>query len=473
MNERSLTRRDLLAAAAATPLLATVACQSVPDASPVAASAAKAKSKPVPRHLIVLVSDDQSRLDMSGSGNPDCQTPNLDRLAQSGARFERGYVVVGVCKPSRSALYTGLYPHNNGATGFVPVRDDVRTWCELLQPETCGTGMIGKLNVKPVSKFRFEKWVAPKKVGDARTTDAVAGALREMIRGFGERRMALVVNLKDPHRPFREPLVDEDPATPIPHDPAKIHIPAKFADTPETRAELAHYYDFLWRLDRTIGAVLDVLEETGIAKDTLLVMTSDNGRPFPFAKTTLYEAGINVPFLVRWPGVIEPGTRSDALVSLVDLLPTALDMFGVDPQAPLDGHSLLPLLRGEVPSVRERFVGEHTEHLSGKPNPARSIRDARFKYIRNYPTAEDFANNVLEFSMTWKSWMKVAKDDPALRERMQRFMRRPPEELFDLQADPDELHDLAGDPAQAETLARLSRELDEWMRATKDPLSRA
>jgi N-sulfoglucosamine sulfohydrolase len=473
MNQRSHTRRDLLAAAAATPLLATVACQSVPIPASTESNPARARPKAVPRHLIVLVSDDQSRIDMSGSGNPDCHTPNLDRLAQSGARFERGYVVVGVCKPSRSALYTGLYPHNNGAIGFVPVRDDVRTWCELLQPETCATGMIGKLNVKPVSKFRFEKWVAPKKVGDARAGDAVAEALREMIRGFGERRMAIVVNLKDPHRPFREPLVDDDPATPIPHDPAKIHVPAKFADTPETRAELAHYHDFLWRLDRTIGSVLDVLDETGIARDTLLVMTSDNGRPFPFAKTTLYEAGINVPFLVRWPGVIEPGTRSDAFVSLVDLLPTALDMFGVEPQVPLDGHSLLPLLRGEVQGVRERFVGEHTEHLKGLPNPSRSIRDTRFKYIRNYPAAEDFKSNVLEFSMTWNSWMKLAKDDPVLRERMLRFMRRPPQELYDLEHDPDEMHDLAGDPAHATTLARLSAELDEWMRATKDPLSLA
>ncbi len=464
-----ISRRDLLAAAAVTPIIAGVACQQADTVS--SPTPAKPAAKRVPKHIVILVSDDQSRTDMGCYGNVDCHTPNLDALAASGARFDCGYAVVGVCKPSRSAMYTGLYPHRNGAIGFVPVRDDVATWCELLKPEACATGMIGKLNVKPLSKFRFEKWVAPKKVGDARAGDEVAAALREMIDGFAGRRMVLVVNLKDPHRPFREPLRDDDPNTPIPHDPAVQVIPPKFADTPETRAELAQYHDFVWRLDRTVGSVLAVLEATGIAQDTLLLLTSDNGQSFPFAKTTLYEQGINVPFLARWPGVVAPGTTSRALVSLVDFLPTALDAFELAAPQPLDGRSLLPLLRGETSSVREFFVGEHTEHLSGKPNPSRSIRDARYKYIRNYPTAEDFANNVLEFSMTWKSWIKAARTDVALRQRMQKLMQRPPEELYDLEADPWEMRDLAEDPEHATALARMRTELERWMRESGDPLS--
>ena len=121
--------------------------------------------------------------------------------------------------------------------------------------------------------------------------------------------------------------------------------------------------------------------------------------------------------------------------------------------------------------MREFFIGEHTEHLSGKPNPSRSIRDARYKYIRNYPTAEDFANNVLEFSMTWKSWIKAARTDAALRQRMQELTQRPPEELYDLEADPWELRDLAEDPAHATALARMRIELERWMRESGDPLS--
>lgn len=468
--DRPISRRQLLAAAAATPLIASVACRAAGD--PASEPDAQAAPPRLPKHIVVLVSDDHSRVDLGCYGNRDCHTPNLDRLAAEGARFECGYSVVGVCKPSRSAMYTGLYPHRNGATGFKPVRSDVATWCELLRPEVCATGMLGKLNVKPLEKFRFESWVRPKKLEDTREAEVVAAALRTMIEGFAGRRMALVINLKDPHRPFRGPLQDpSDPAAPVPHVAEKLTLPAKFADTPETREELAQYYDVIWRLDRTVGRVLDVLEETGVAQDALIVMTSDNGQPFPFAKTSLYEAGINVPFLVRWPGVVAPGTVSRALVSLVDLLPTALEAFGLSAPEPLDGRSLLPLLRGETQTLRETFVGEHTEHLVGEPNPSRSIRDERFKYIRNYPVAGEFANNVLDFSLTWRSWVKLAKDDPELRERMLRFVRRPPEELYDLADDPAEARNLADDPAQAATLERLRAELDEWMRATGDPLS--
>jgi N-sulfoglucosamine sulfohydrolase len=464
-----MSRRELLAAAAATPLLG---CALSPREvqTPLAQSPLEHPRKP--KHLILLVSDDHSRTDLGCYGNRDCHTPNLDRFAAQGMRFERGYTVVGVCKPSRSALYTGLYPHRNGATGFKPVDANVATWCELLKPDVCATGMIGKLNVKPIEKFGFERWVRPKRVGDARAPDPMAEALREMITSFGDRRLAIVVNLKDPHRPFREPLRDpSDPSAPIPHDPAKLTLPPSFADTPEARAELAAYYDFVWRLDKTVGRLLAVLEETGIAQDSLVVMTSDNGQPFPFAKTTLYEAGINLPFLARWPGGTSPGSTSRAFVSLVDLLPTALDVFGVAHDGPLDGASLLPLLRGEVASVREHFVGEHNEHLVGKPTPARSLRTERYKYIRNFAVDGEFTNNVLDHSATWRSWVREAKSDPGLRERMRRLINRPPEELYDLAADPYELVELSGSVEHGAALEECRAKLEAWMKSSGDPLA--
>lgn len=473
-SSNSISRRELLAAAAATPMIATLSC-AVPRAKEQTNASAIVVAPPkVPKHLIVLVSDDQSRFDVGCYGNRDCHTPRIDRFAAQGARFERGYTVVGVCKPSRSALYTGLYPHKNGATGFKPVDPNVATWCELLKPEVCATGMIGKLNVKPIAKFQFERWVRPKLIGDARSTEPVAEALREMIQAFGERRMAIIVNLKDPHRPFREPLHDpDDPTAPIPHDPTKLSVPATLFDTPETRAELAQYYDVVWRLDKTVGALLDVIDQSGIASDTLVVMTSDNGQPFPFAKTTLYEAGLNVPFLVRWPGVVAPGSVNSAFVNLTDLLPTALDIFGLRSERALDGQSLLPLLRGESAAVRDVFVGQHTEHLVGQPMPARSLRDERFKYIRNFELQGEFANNVLDHSATWRSWTKAAKDDPALRARMKSLLNRPAEELYDLVADPHELVNLAGREEHSATLAAMRARLKQWMKAEQDPLADA
>jgi N-sulfoglucosamine sulfohydrolase len=469
MSDRSISRRDLLAAAAVAPFAATLGCSSSRESALGQGNSPPAEVRR-PKHLFVIVSDDHSRGDLGCYGNPDCPTPHLDRFAAQGARFDNGYTVVAVCKPSRSALYTGLYPHKNGATGFKPVRDDVATWCELLRPDACATGMIGKLNVAPAEKFQFESWVRSKKVGDTRDADLVAGALRAMLDGFGERRAAVVVNLKDPHRPFREPLTSEDPDAPVPHDPAKLALPASFHDTPETRQELANYYDRVWRLDRTVGALLGVLDERDLAKDSLVVFTSDNGRPFPFAKTTLYEAGINLPFLVRWPGVVAPGTVQGAFVNVIDLLPTALDAFGIEAPGPLDGRSLLPLLRGEAASVRAEMVAMHTEHRVGEPTPARSIRVGNLKYIRNFAVDSEFESNVIDRSLTWRSWTREARENPALRERMARFVRRPPEELFDLERDPLELADLVASPEHAETLATMRARLQEWMRVSGDPL---
>jgi N-sulfoglucosamine sulfohydrolase len=465
----ALTRRDLLAAVGA----ASLAACATPDVSPAASDeprTSEPRAPATPRHLFVFLSDDHSRIDVGCYGNRDVHTPNIDKLASQGARFERAYTPVGVCKPSRSALYTGLMPHHNGALGFDPVRADAPTWTELLKPEFCATGMIGKLNTKPVERFKFERWVRPKRVADTREVAAVKSAFEELLDAFEGRRMAIVVNLKDPHRPFRGPF--EDPAyegAPVPHDPNALSLPPHLHDTPATRQELAAYYDAIWRLDRNVGALLEVLDAKGLAQDSLVLFSSDNGQPFPFGKTTLYEAGINLPFVARWPAALAAGGVRNEFVSLIDVLPTAVDMFGATSPRAFDGRSLLPLLRDEAPAWREFIVGQHTQHLVGEPTPARSLRDERFKYIRNIRPEGTFANNVLDHSETWKSWLKAAKDDAALRDRMRQLVSRPAEELYDLVADPYELVNLAESEAHAARLASLRARLDEWMRAEGDP----
>lgn len=465
------TRRELLAAVGAASL---AACSTTRGDSSQARGEGARREAARPRHLFLFVSDDHSAIDVGCYGNRDVHTPNIDRLAFEGLRFENGYTPVGICKPSRSALYTGLMPHRNGALGFGPVRAEAPTWPELLKPELCATGMIGKLNTKPVERFSFERWVRPNRVADTREVAAMRLAFEELLDAFAGRRMAIVVNLKDPHRPFRGPFDDPGYAgAPVPHDPATLSLPPHLYDTPETRAELAAYYDAIWRLDRNLGAMLDVLDARELTHDSLVVFTSDNGQPFPFAKTTLYEAGIRLPFLARWPAAAAAGSVREEFVSLIDLLPTAAETFAVSPAADFDGRSLLPLLRGEASPWRESIVGQHTQHLVGEPAPSRSLRVGRFKYILNIKPDESFANNVLDHSTTWKSWMQAAKEQPALRERMLRLIHRPAEELYDLQADRFELSNLAGDVAHAATLARMRTQLVDWMRREGDPYTPA
>jgi uncharacterized sulfatase len=238
-------------------------------------------------------------------------------------------------------------------------------------------------------------------------------------------------------------------------------------------------------MDDSTGRILRILAERDLAENTLVIFTSDNGTPFPFGKGTLYEPGINVPFIVRWPGVIEPGATSEAMVSLVDLLPTVLDTMSIPEPGGLDGRSLLPLLRREAGSPRERVVGVFDELLTeareGRPETAetpsedsplsRSIRDSRFKYIRNLHTAIEFKNNVLANCQTWRNWGYELDENPGLEQRMHQLRFRPAHELFDLEEDPWELENLAFERDHLETRERLRGELEDWMEREGDPLA--
>jgi N-sulfoglucosamine sulfohydrolase len=452
------SRRELLKLASALPLAVTVACASSPE---------KAKSDAAPRkprNLLVIVSDDQSARDSGCYGNSQCRTPRIDRLAGEGLRFERAYSAVAVCQPSRSSIYTGLYPHHNGATGFGPIRDDVATWPELLNAAGVATALIGKLDVDPASKFPFEFLVKANEMQSRRAPGAFEAQFRRFLATVGARRFAAVITPHDPHRPFDE----EAPATPS-LAPEDVRVPKWLWDTPGTRLELAQYYDCIARLDETVARVLAALDEHGALDDTLIVFTSDNGAAFPFAKSTLYEAGVRMPLIVRGPGVAR-GATSAAFVSLVDLLPTALELFDVAPVHALDGMSLLPLLRGESATTRPSIVTAHTGNLGGDDYPCRAIRGERFKYIRNFKADEPFVNNVVGHTLTWESGEELAARDPQVHRRMQSFLYRPTDELYDLSADPDELANLAGDPRFDATLADCRAQLRAWMASAGDPL---
>ena len=454
----------MLKAAALAPVLATVACSA--DGKQHASSpAAPATSKRKPRNLLVILSDDQSKHDLGVYGNRDCKTPHLDRLASEGLRCERAYTAVAVCQPSRSALYTGLFPHANGATGFGPIRGDVATWPELLNQAGVATALIGKLDVDPIEKFPFEFLVKAKDMPSRRSPAVFEENFREFLGRVGERRFAAVIALVDPHRPFEEEAPAK-PSTPL----DQVIVPAFLWDTEGTRLELAQYYDCVARLDDSAGRLLALLDERGLRGDTLVIFTSDNGASFPFAKSTLYEAGVNMPFVANCPGFVERGRASDEYISLVDVLPTALDLFDIAPPSKLQGLSLLPLLRGEKVHLRDSIVTTHTGNLGGDDYPVRSIREERFKYIRNFAADRPFVNNTVGHTATWTSGEEHSAFDAALAARMKSLLYRPIDELYDLQNDPCELKNLASDATQSATLARLQAQLRKWMTDFGDPL---
>jgi N-sulfoglucosamine sulfohydrolase len=371
-------------------------------------------------------------------------------------------------------MYTGLYPSAHGATGFDPVRPGVATCPALLAPAEVATALIGKVHVAPESQFPFDELVT----GDAFLEERSARAFEQAFSGFlrrtGTRPFTCFVNFKDPHRPFGFDRDEAHGGSPQLHDPADVRPFPFLWDTRGTREDLARYYDALARMDATLQRVLDALDASGRADDTLVVFTSDNGMPFPYAKATLYEAGINLPFVVRWPGVVAPGGRSQALVSLLDLLPTALELFGLPP-GELHGRSLLPLLRGEVEGLRDSWFAMHTSQKIGEDYPSRSLRAGDVKYIRNLAPEATFKITGFKSSRTWQSWLELVDSDdppPGLAAHMDRLLHRPAEELYDLASDPFERTNLLGTPAReerhADDLARMRATLAEQMQAFGD-----
>lgn len=444
--EPELDRRTLLGGAAALGL--GLACAST------------GRPTQRPKNLLVLLADDLSGRDLGCYGNADARTPAIDALARDGVRFERAYTAVGVCQPSRSSLYTGLYPHRHGAMGFGPIRADVATWPELLRERGVFTAMVGKLDVDPLEKFPFEHLLRAVDLPVRRDPAVWEHHMREVIERAADRPFAALLAFVDPHRPF-----DEEAGAPL-TDPERVRVPAGLWDTPGTRAELAQYLDCVARLDRSVERVLAVLEQTGRARDTLVVLTSDNGASFPFAKSTLYEPGVRMPLIVRGPGVASAVHGEH--VSLLDLLPTALELFGAQARE-LDGRSLVPLLLGGQSLGRQSFVTMQTENNREQARPARALHTARYKYIRNFGPDVATVSNVVGHTQTWESGKRAAASDPAIAARMRAYLYRPQEELYDLASDPAELTNLADAPQHADVLTRSRNELRTWMEAHGDP----
>lgn len=421
-------------------------------------------------NVLLLVSDDQGTV-LGCYGASDIRTPRLDQLATESVRFENAYATSAVCTPSRSALYTGRWGVSSGVTGFNEVRADVPVWGELLSDAGYHTGLIGKLGAKPIARFPFD-FRARTSPGDAEGRSVLwhVERMTEFLDGAGEEPWCLLVNFRDSHFPFP---IDGAPtgwpgADDRAHDPQAVRVPVGMVDEPGTRAEIARYYDGLRRMDTTVGAMLDLLEEQGASGNTLVLFTSDNGPPTPFAKTTLYEAGIRMPLLARLPGRIEPGRVEERFVTLLDVLPTVLE---VAPQSidgpPWDGRSLWPLLDGGDAPWREAVFAEHTLHRVDPPTPARSIRLGRYKYIRNLAHEVTFENAVMQTSAGWRAM--ALSSDPEVQARVQLFRRRPQEELYDLEADPHELVSLAEDPKHEAARQELATRLREHLAEIGDP----
>jgi N-sulfoglucosamine sulfohydrolase len=332
------------------------------------------------------------------------------------------------------------------------------------------TGNIGKLHVSPLSQFPFDVMVGVQELGFGRDVDRYAREVEKFLKQTGDKPFFLMIGYADPHRPFPQEGVKKGKRAEVanPHDPQRVLIPPFLFDTPETRMEIAQYYDAIRRMDRGVGLVLKALRDADKERNTVVFFTSDNGMAFPFAKTTLYDAGINMPFIVRWPGVVKESSVSNAMISFIDVLPTCLDIAGAPVTADIDGRSFLSVLRGEGRGFRDAIFASHTDHARKPSVPCRAMRTRRHKYILSLRPDLEFRNNAMN-SPTWRSYLEQAKTDSRIAARV-RFLRfRPEEELYDLKEDPYELRNVVGDPAHRRVLEDLRVSLRKRMKQQNDP----
>jgi N-sulfoglucosamine sulfohydrolase len=344
----------------------------------------------------------------------------------------------------------------------------------LLHEAGYRTGIIGKLHVAPADQIRFDH-----RHLDRRATRFVRGVAEEARAFFEERPeqpFFLMVNYSDPHAsrsgtdPVRwsfESRVDGVPAEPAAPGPDMV-FPFQGIDTPEQRARVAGFYAGVQRLDVGVGLLLDALDAAGRTDDTLVIFVSDHGPPFDRAKTTVYEAGLRVPLLVRWPGVTRPQV-SDALVSTLDLAPTVLDATSTPLPSRLHGHTLRPLLEDPDAGWRPHLFAGFNFHGANRFVPRRAIRDHRYKLIHNLLAGRVLPETGIDGDGAWEASQRPELAGTAVARAFATFADPPEWELYDLAADPWEFVDLAGRPELADVEAGLRAALLAERRRTRDP----
>jgi len=386
------------------------------------------------RDVVVLTTHDIGRhLHCYGAGS--VSSPNLDALAANGVRFSHAFCTAPQCSPSRSSLATGLYPHNNGVMGLAHHGFD---W-ELQVPHAAAVFAAAGFEAHLFGGQHVT--LHPESLGfTAMHGEPAEEEIAELLRR--DSRLYLEINYSETHRPY----------PPAPAN-SRVDVPAFLPDTPEARSELAAVGAAIAGMDAAAGRVLTALEKAGRADDAIVVFTTDHGLAMPRAKCTLYDPGLEVALMMRWPaGVGLTGVREE-LVSNIDVLPTLFEAAGIAIPPSVQGRSLL-----ETDPQREAIFAEKTFH--SYYDPMRCIRTRRHKFIRNFETAflVEVPGDIQAGPIFRADPTRYSTDRPS------------PVELYDLEADPLEQRNLAGTKEVAEIEEHLSGELWRWMRETADPL---
>jgi N-sulfoglucosamine sulfohydrolase len=432
--------------------LALAVFTSVLGWSPPARAQSEDSARP---NILVLVADDLGWRGIGAYGNAAVKTPNIDGLARSGLRVAHAFGTSPQCSPSRISTLTGKYSHATRTEDLhTPLLEGERILPSYLQTQGYFTGLVGKKHIGPAAEQQFQ-WYSTNLVD----------VLPTFLDSAGSRPFFLWVGFHDPHRPY----IRGD--APQRHSPSRVAVPPHLADTPETRADLARYYDEIARMDNRIGRMLAELERRKLQENTLVLFFSDNGAPFPREKGTLYDAGTRTPLILSWPGTIPArSVYRGGLVSLIDVAPTLLELAGATAPQSLQGRSFRAMLTSPDTAAGRTYVfSERNWHDCDEHQ--RSVRTRRFKLIRT--------DAYTELPLCVAADIGASPSFRALRARARAHQLTPAQqrlfeaprarvELYDLERDPWELHNVAGDRRYTKQLQELTSVLQDWMENSDD-----
>jgi len=475
------------------------------------------------RNIVFFVTDDEGTT-LGCYGDSVAVTPNIDSLARDGTRFVHAFATTASCSASRSVILSGLHNHKNGQYGHTHNYHKFSSFhnvVSLALPQVLAragyrTAQIGKYHVAPEEVFHFETYLK----GDGRNAVQMASQCESFITNKEDARpFFLYFATNDPHRNGKldtasNQLLKPDMFGNLPdrqhrhgvhevfYGPSEVPIPAFLTDTIETREELVQYYQSCSRIDQGLGRLIEILKKSGVYEKTLIVFTSDHGMAFSGGKTTVYEPGLNVPFVVRNPYEAARGVVSKALISHVDITPTLLDFAGaldektnapkpwVDPDQYWQqrgvaltenrggqhefrcyhGRSWLDILGHSDADHWDTIFASHTFHEIQMYYPMRVVRDRKYKLIWNiahslpYPFASD-----LWAASSWQAQLQKGENATYGQKTVAQYIHRPEFELYDIESDPNETENLAGDPEFSEILANYQGKLREFQANTNDP----
>ncbi|SHF67692.1 uncharacterized sulfatase [Mariniphaga anaerophila] len=414
-------------------------------------------------NILVFVADDCTYRDLGCYGSTDSKTPTIDSFAKEGVLFTKCFQAVAMCSPTRSNLYTGIYPVKSGAyPNHTFVKEGVKSIVQHLAPQGYRTALLGKKHVNPPSAFPFEFLGDP---GDELDFDPMDNFLNEA--GANENPFCLFVCSHQPHTPYNQ----GDPSL---FSAGEIQLPPYFVDTEVTRDEFVKYLAEVNYMDSEFRTCLDLLDKYKLSENTLVIFTSEQGNSFPFAKWTCYGSGLQSAFVARWPGKIKAGAETDAMIEYVDVVPTLIEVSGQHVPGFLDGKSFLPVLTGEKDSHKEYVFGIQTTRgikLGSDYYGIRTIRSERFRYVLNLTPEATFQNNVIaddNKNRVFKSWLTKGAVDAGARELAYKYQHRPAEELYLLDVDPFEMNNVADDEKYADVKKDLRERLLHWMEEQGD-----